>query len=61
MKELTFKEALKKHAEGKTVYYTYHTSPTVKHYIGGISLDHARRNTSWYKYFVENKSLGDDK
>ena len=57
--EIDFKEALRLHAEGETVYYTYHTSPTAYHYIGSLGLDHARRNQRWYKYYLGVKSLWD--
>jgi len=53
-KKISFKEALVLHTEGKDVYYTYHTSPDTYRYIGSLGLDHARRNTSWYLYFIED-------
>ena len=49
------KKALSLFIEIGEVYYTYHTSPTAYHYIGSLGLDHARRNQSWYKYYIEDK------
>ena len=50
-KEIPMKEALNRYADGYYVLYRYFTNGAYS-WIGGISLDHLRRNPGRYKFFV---------